>query len=234
MPDGSQLTPYVDPKDTEGAALQLLRLVDRESMLLNHPAAVFFAFGVDARSGKVPGLAACLDFARRMARVARAAEFLRWWSLAHELGHFAATVMGWPRPHDERAIDDLAARIWIRRGAVLRAVGTVGWNPVALASYFGEVPASVVFQRVAVEACGYAIGRDGMGRRFAYGPEGRWVPPTPTSWERRHLRIALAGASEPFLLGTERGGEVASFDDDATGRRGAVILFPEEPEYLRR
>jgi|GEM_PF-3292928 len=233
MPDGPFLQPYVDPSDTEGAALQCLRLVDRQDELLNHPAVVLYALGVDARGGSIPGMEACLDASRRIARVARVTEFIRWWRLAHELGHYVATLMGWSRPHNEASIEDLAARIWIRRGAVLRAVGTVGWSPAQLAGYFGEIPASVVFQRVAVEACGYAIGRDGLGRRFAYGPEGRPVPPAPTSWERKHLRIALAGASEPFLRGTAAGGEVGPFEDEATGNRGVVILFPEESEYRR-
>lgn len=233
MANGSILSPYLDPTDTEGAALQCLRMIDRHDKPINHPAVVSHAFGIDADEGTIPGMKACVDIAKRVVRVARVVEFLRWWHLAHELGHFIGDMLGWPRPHDEAAIDDLAARLWIRRSAVLRAVGIVGWNPAALAGFFGQVPASVVFRRVAVEAQGYAIGRDGMGRRFAYGPDGRRMPQAATAWERNHLRIAMSGASEPFLRGTRRGGEVGPFDDDATGRRGAVILYPEEPEFLR-
>lgn len=225
--------PYVDPTDSEGAALQGLRLIDRHHAVLNHPAILTNGFGIHVRGGAIAGMRACLDIRRRLARISHASEFLRWWNLNHEVAHFVGDVMGWPRPHDEAVIDDLAGRLWIRRAAVLRAVGTVGWNPARLASFFGEVPAWVVFRRIAAEAQGYAIGRDGAGRRFAFGPEGRRVPATPTAWERNHLRIALTGASEPFLRGTRRGGEVGPFHDEATGRRGAVILYPEEPEFLR-
>ena len=233
MGSGSDLKPYVDPWNTEGAALQGLRLVDRHDNPLNHPVAMLEAFGIETRRGRIPGMEACLDAARRAARLANVVDFLRWWRLAHELAHYVACLMGWPRPHHEPSIDDLAARIWIRPQAVHRAVGAVGWNPAALSGYFGEIPASIVFQRVATEAKGYAIGRDGAGRRFAFGPEGRSVPAAPTPWERTHIRIALEGASEPFLLGTTRGGEVGPFHDGATDGRGAVILFPEDSEYRR-
>lgn len=43
--------------------------------------------------------------------------------------------------------------------------------------------------------------------------------------------LAKAAGIEPFL---KRGGEVSPFEDPATDTRGAVILYPAEPEYIRR
>lgn len=233
MPDGSQFCPYVDPDDAEGAALVILRLIDRHLARINHPFTLSSSFGLDLRCGRVPGLVACLDTRRRRAtlRGGRDDSDTRWhWDLAHELGHYVADVLGWPRPHDESMIDVLAGRLWIRRAAVMQAVGSVGWSAMALVRYFGTAPASVVFRRVTEEARGVAIGRDGFGRRFAFGPEGWPLSSSPTRWERHHLRIAMAGGVEPFL---KRGGEVSPFEDPATETRGAVILYPAEPEFLR-
>lgn len=143
--------------------------------------------------------------------------------LMHEFAHVAADFDGIARPHDEDWIDEVAAAIWLRRRAIRRALRLWGWDGPRLLHAFGEVPAEVIFRRVAVIGGGVAILRSRAVPRRVFAAEHLRVHDRAPAWEQRWMRAALGGAEQPGFF--HEG--LWSIDDPLEGRAG-LILFPPD------
>ena len=217
-PDERPLMPF---EEIEGAALAVLRAVELDHRATVHPTLLASVLALRIRSHAPSGCVGFFDPIRRVIRVSHHGEEPnRMAGVGHEIGHYAGELVGWPRPHNEADVDELAARLWIRGRAARTAVAIAGWNARGLLRVFGDqIPAAVVFRRVAVEAGACIVVRS-RGRRRVFHPEGwAWSPDAP-AWERRWFRAVLNGGVQPNLFG----GEVSAFDDPAGGRGAAIIL----------
>lgn len=156
--------------------------------------------------------------------------------IVHELGHIAADFDGVPRPHDEDWIDHVGAAVWLRRRGVRRALARWGWDGPRLLRAFGtEVPAEIIFRRVATVGGGLAILRSFEVSRRVFAPEHIRFREHARGWEKRWMRSAMYGGEQHGFEGEG----AWPFRDELEGAGGLILIPPwaldtgEEPREIR-
>lgn len=214
-----------DLPSAEGTADRFVSALDLDDAPVLDPFALVAALDAVLRRWGRRACSAVVSFDPRLSlRVPLgASEVAQARRIAHELGHVAADFDGVPRPHDEDWIDHVGAAIWLRRRGVRRALGRWGWDGPRLLRAFGEVPAEVVFRRVAVVGGGVAILRSRGEPRRVFAPEHVRVRERAAAWEQRWMRAAQGGGEQHGLFGEG----AWPIDDPLEGPAGVILVPPD-------
>lgn len=146
--------------------------------------------------------------------------------ITHELGHLVLATGH--HPDDEDDATEAGKCLLLPPDVCREMLRRYGWDPVALARAYPDVPLPWTLGRMAVTQGGVAILRQHGCGRLTYAAPGITIPPLLQRFERDYARRA---AASPLRVSVDLFG-IATYSMGRPGREGTVIVAP--PDALAR